>query len=988
MKNNTIVIILISIIVLTMTNAFAGERSGEPLDESLTVVLNNFTAHEDSYRSRQAAVDFSQMLHVALTRRSPFKWVEREEITNALNELKMALIGLQDSTSALQIGRWLKADLIIKGDFYRDEKQKWTLIIELIDLAHADIMIRGTITLDSIEKEFLSFQSSIVEKTCGQIALALKVAERRLRETKNKVLIAPLFFQNEHPGGRLDFYEKDLRVAFVEAGKTFENIRFIQFPRATESIPETELAVLGLVENEPNAWQKIADFYVWGSYREVESSGIPFDRVTVEATVTIWDGTGKPKQFSDKGTVSKLSDLSNKLISNIVEYTRSSPDKIPQANIRSKIAGNISERARDIQELVLQIDYDNYPNISKTWYKRRQYAIQLLSVACFFDPANEDLRTKLLVENMRDDIDGLSMFGKNMFRKKWSRSIAWKKHCENFGFNYEHAHMPKLKWRQGLADNRLFYSNSAHQYLYTVLELIKECEYKTMFNSNTSIANDIPLSVVQQWKADLSIEYTKRLHRVATECPEKIFGHTRKHILTMLENSKDKNLQLQIIEALWPDAKKDPFIWRSKEFVSEKILEIYTAGGNRQRGEQLIAMLPREDPREIRKTKQKRMNSQDAYDRFGDKIPAKIDASKGKTQKIQTNDIPVIKAEIKSVSFEKLFFVQEVTSMANFGDNLWIGVKGLFKPPNLKQGSTIISYDLNRGKSRYLSVRSGNLSQVTSMHLDRNTLWLTFSSGGVSAVKTSTLKARKYGARDGLTSNKMYCSCAYAGKLYFGGGIEQMASLCSFDTKTRKWTGYDVPKVTWFDKQVNVPRITSIAANNRWLTAYANYYGTRTTLMIFNFAKGKWTEAASGLLKQHPEFSYFSEGRRLNINALVIDDEGIWIGTSRGLLMLSPDTMQYDYLCELPFGVSSILDGGNYLWLGCTFNPKGPRYISRSVMEGCIVLFDKKTRKYCSQIQLPYKGAVSEMVLINNDLWVGISGNRENTLVSVDLKGF
>ncbi len=67
-----------------MTNAFAGEQSGE----SLKVVLNNFTAHEDSYRSRQAAVNFSQMLHAALTMRSPFKWVEREEISKALNELK------------------------------------------------------------------------------------------------------------------------------------------------------------------------------------------------------------------------------------------------------------------------------------------------------------------------------------------------------------------------------------------------------------------------------------------------------------------------------------------------------------------------------------------------------------------------------------------------------------------------------------------------------------------------------------------------------------------------------------------------------------------------------------------------------------------------------------------------------------------------------------------------------------------------------------
>jgi curli biogenesis system outer membrane secretion channel CsgG len=154
-----------------MTNAFAGEQPCEPLGESLKVVLNNFTAHEDSYWSRQAAVNFSQMLHIALTRRSSFKWVERKEISNALKELKMALIGLQDITSALQISRWLKADLIIKGDFYRNEKQRWTLIIEVINLEHADILVRRTISFHSIEKEFLSFHGSTMEKTRGQIGI-------------------------------------------------------------------------------------------------------------------------------------------------------------------------------------------------------------------------------------------------------------------------------------------------------------------------------------------------------------------------------------------------------------------------------------------------------------------------------------------------------------------------------------------------------------------------------------------------------------------------------------------------------------------------------------------------------------------------------------------------------------------------------------------------------------------------------------------------
>ncbi len=139
-------LVLVSVFALYFSvfivNASALERSRKPTDVTPTVVLSNFATHDNSYRSSQTAIQFSELLQIALMEKSSLTWVEREEISLAMRELKIGIFGLSDSASTLQLGRWLKADLLIKGDFYRRGNGKWTLEIEVIDLDHADVASR------------------------------------------------------------------------------------------------------------------------------------------------------------------------------------------------------------------------------------------------------------------------------------------------------------------------------------------------------------------------------------------------------------------------------------------------------------------------------------------------------------------------------------------------------------------------------------------------------------------------------------------------------------------------------------------------------------------------------------------------------------------------------------------------------------------------------------------------------------------------------
>lgn len=962
---NRFLIIIISLCpCIAMANM---EYSGKHSGTVPTVVLSNFAAHDNYYQSSQTAIQFSELLQITLMEKLSLKWVEREAISQAMQELQMSLFGLLDSASTLQLGRWLKADLLIKGDFYRKSKNKWTLVVEVIDLDHADVVARQSVSFPGDNKKPLMFRSNLVDNMCNKLLSSLKQAQEIMKQTERRVLVAPLFFQNDQPGGRLDFYEKDMMAAFAKLYRSTRNVRFIQFPRAAQSIEEAELVVCGLVESDPHAWEHLADFYVWGSYGEIESSGVPFGQVKVQATITIWDGHSAPETFTEKGTVTNLPKLSNRIIRQVLRRAKSHSLDHSLSNTRARVAQELSARTADIQESILQIEHNNYPNISATWWKRWQYVIQILSVASFFDPGNKEIRTALLVETTRDDVHSLNKCREDLFWRRWRRSNAWKKHCQQFGFDYEHKHMPKLKRRTGLADNRLDYefSNSSLAYVSSVMEVMKAVKNaqgkKTLL---PGFPKDVPPEVLESWHHELAADFGARLSYVAKRFPDQIKMRKLNYLRAALRNLTEHELRIDLIEALWADTIQDAWFNSNKKFFIKQVQQTYAQAGTPKRAEELIAMVPEE--------KQKPPQT---------RVLRPQHKKESTSQRIQTL-APLAKPKMEAISFARRFLVHKVTSLACIGDELWVAVRGLKYPP--EQASAIFTYDLKRKTLRNFMRKFGDHSQVTSMFKRDNQLWMTLSSDGVWTVDLDLFRVRKYTTRDGLASHEIHCSCSVQDTLYFAGGSEQEAALCSLDSRSGKWIGYNMPQTTRGNKRVSVCHLTEIAANEKWLVAYANYGGSSTRVMVFDIDKGKWTEVALNLLRQHPEFSHFSQGRRLQIRGFAIDREGIWMVSTKGVLLLEPSTIEFDYLHRLPFEITSILADREYLWVA--MSNQGPVYYNRSKARSSLLLFHRPTRKWCSQINVPYAGTIDAMVLADNILWLGMSAT-DNTIVSVDLTG-
>ena len=50
-----------------------------------------------------------------------------------VKELKIALMDSLENSSSLKIGKWVRADLLLKGDIYHKKDGDWILVVEFID---------------------------------------------------------------------------------------------------------------------------------------------------------------------------------------------------------------------------------------------------------------------------------------------------------------------------------------------------------------------------------------------------------------------------------------------------------------------------------------------------------------------------------------------------------------------------------------------------------------------------------------------------------------------------------------------------------------------------------------------------------------------------------------------------------------------------------------------------------------------------------------
>ena len=249
------------------------------------LTFGHFTSTDHSYKNIQAAETLLELTQSRFETRSDVVWVERERIDQALKELGLASYRHNNSSTSLQLGKWLKADLLTKGMFSLQENKLWQLDLEIIDLQHADVLQRRSLSFGKESLDRLPVSEKLVDDIAKNLQEMLTLAVAQRNRLTDQLLVAPLYFQNVHKNSRLDFFERDLQRAFAKQNQRQEKYRYLQFPRSQDAYAEAELAASGIVEAEHGEWQRIADYYVWGSYQEIESSGVPFDEVGIEVNL-------------------------------------------------------------------------------------------------------------------------------------------------------------------------------------------------------------------------------------------------------------------------------------------------------------------------------------------------------------------------------------------------------------------------------------------------------------------------------------------------------------------------------------------------------------------------------------------------------------------------------------------------------------------------------------------------------------------------------
>ncbi len=362
------------------------------------VAMMDFLPDDGLMRSAAGAAQWSALTQTALTGQEPdLDWIERAQLQTAAAELTLSVGGLTSADGSLRVGKWVKADLAILGQFTRGERDAdgHTLRLEIIDLARADTLATRTIHLDGDRRDAILPDPALVAKTTAALHDALAETRQKLARAAQQSVVALLFFQNTDPSPRLDKFGSDLADAFTGLAASADRVRVLRFPQADEARGEADLAVRGLTENDPDAWQRVADFYVWGSYRELPAPDAAFAQTPVEVELTVWDGLTAPRQVKDEAAVADLPALARRLAAQALGMARPTTAARPaMAEVRDKIARSMCEQGERLEASAASHGEhrDDFLDTSEGQSLARRQR-QLFEAACFFAPGNRDAQT-------------------------------------------------------------------------------------------------------------------------------------------------------------------------------------------------------------------------------------------------------------------------------------------------------------------------------------------------------------------------------------------------------------------------------------------------------------------------------------------------------------------------------------------------------------------------------------------------------------------
>jgi len=286
----------------------------------IRVAVMNFTVEELSYRSSQAAADFTALLQAELSANLPpgIELVERTELARAEQELQLGGIGLADRRDGLRAGHWARADWGVVGTLRTNavNPDLRTLFLELVDYRQGTTTVNREVVIKSLSPTYFAPDGQASFRTTTVLREWFKDEANKTTELESqlKVAVIPM------PPGR-----QQLEVWRQPPSVNAAPIRVLDFSAAGLALLEADLLASGMVRDLPGQDSRLADHFVsllpgersvvvWTS----RSNGIRLDMASEFANQKDWSeelarylASMRRQRSPDQGELFSRSELAN-----------------------------------------------------------------------------------------------------------------------------------------------------------------------------------------------------------------------------------------------------------------------------------------------------------------------------------------------------------------------------------------------------------------------------------------------------------------------------------------------------------------------------------------------------------------------------------------------------------------------------------------------------------------------------------------------------
>lgn len=313
------------------------------------------------------------------------EFVERVSLDKILAEQLLEMAGESNLVPAIRTGRLSHADWALRLRFQTEDPSRPLLMAEVIDTLRADLLARTEQVLDGLPGASFYLQPSEAEvRLAAQLSdRALRAAEARARALAGLPRVAPLIFLNQSRQERLAPLGVLLQSALRRPRPA---VHVLGYDADGIALGESALFLTGLSDLDAEAWARVADAFVWGSFGEEPDHAGPVADTPVWVRMQVWSDDRGPRDVSMTGRFGDLPALAEAAANAALSLVGETRITAPHAQ-RRIVADQITATARALHAQARAESHGSEMRINPL------SPVRLVRMALFFDPLNESART-------------------------------------------------------------------------------------------------------------------------------------------------------------------------------------------------------------------------------------------------------------------------------------------------------------------------------------------------------------------------------------------------------------------------------------------------------------------------------------------------------------------------------------------------------------------------------------------------------------------